>query len=83
MPLPSSPPAAQRVIEVTQAVTIENEGFNFLGNWQGLETLQKGTPIARDGARLIEAPYDGCVLIMPSRRLKPGQTAVRLGRVIA
>ena len=28
-------------------------------------------------------PYDDCVLVMPSRRLGPGLTAVRLGRFVA
>jgi len=36
--------------------------------------------IAEDGGQAICTPYDDCVLIMPSRRLAPGQTAVRLGR---
>jgi hypothetical protein len=30
----------------------------------------------------VRTPYDECVLIMPSRRLLPGQTAVRLGRYL-
>jgi len=31
----------------------------------------------------VRTPYDDCVLIMPSRRLVKGQTAVRLGRYVA
>jgi hypothetical protein len=31
----------------------------------------------------VTTPYDDCVLIMPSRRLDKGQTAVRLGRYVA
>ncbi len=34
------------------------------------------------GARAFSTPYDNCVLVMPSLRPKPGQTAVRLGRRI-
>ena len=41
-----------------------------------------GTVIAYDGTRPIRTPYDDCVLIMPSRRLAPGLTAVRLGRFV-
>ncbi|HET8726193.1 MAG TPA: M14 family metallopeptidase [Alphaproteobacteria bacterium] len=73
----------QKVIEVTQAVTIESDEFVFADDFTGMEILPKaGTPIGRDGRREVVAPYDGCVLIMPSRRLNRGQTAVRLGRLV-
>ena len=68
---------------VTDAVTIETETFRFTSAFSGLETIaQAGTVIAYDGARPVVTPYDDCVLIMPTKRLKPGQTAVRLGRYI-
>jgi hypothetical protein len=71
------------VIEVTEAVTITTGQFEFTGEFRGLEVLPKrGTPIGRDGEREIATPYDDCVLIMPSRRLVKGQTAVRLGRFV-
>ena len=74
----------QRVIEVTQAVTIAGESFEFVQDFRGLEVLpQKGTLIGRDNGREVRTPYDNCVLIMPSRRLVKGQTAVRLGRYVA
>ena len=74
----------QRVIEVTEAITISGDKFEFSGDYRGLEVLpQKGTLIGRDGDREIFSPYDDCVLIMPSRRLARGQTAVRLGRYVA
>jgi hypothetical protein len=41
-----------------------------------------GSVIGRDGGRPVVTPYDNCVLIMPSRRLGRGQTAVRLGRFV-
>jgi len=73
----------QRVIEVTEAVTITGDRFDFAGDFRGLEVLgKKGTLIGRDDGREVLTPYDGCVLIMPSRRLVRGQTAVRLGRYI-
>ena len=43
---------------------------------------RQGTLIAHDGDQPIRTPYDDCVLIMPSRRLGPGLTAVRLGRFV-
>jgi predicted deacylase len=76
-------PARQRTIEVTDAVTITADHFTFAGSYRGLEVIPKrGTEIGRDGARPVVTPYDECVLIMPSRRLTRGQTAVRLGRFI-
>ncbi len=73
----------QRVIEVTEAVTIAGARFDFAGDFRGLEMLpEKGTLIGRDDGREVRTPYDNCVLIMPSRRLVKGQTAVRLGRYL-
>jgi hypothetical protein len=72
---------AQRVIRVTEAVTITGDAFEFVQDFRGLEVLpHKGTLIGRDNGREVRTPYDDCVLIMPSRRLVKGQTAVRLGR---
>ncbi len=82
--LPARQPAAQRTIEVTHAITIGSDDFSFVGSFLGLETIPKaGDEIARDGAKIVRAPYDNCVLIMPSRRLGKGQTAVRLGRYVS
>jgi predicted deacylase len=73
----------QRVIDVTEAVTITGDRFAFAGDFRGLEVLTpKGSLIGRDGAREVRTPYDDCVLIMPSRRSGKGQTAVRLGRYV-
>jgi hypothetical protein len=71
----------QRVIEVTDAVTIATDKFRFIERFRGLEVIPKaGTVIAHDDEQPVRTPYDGCVLIMPSRRMMRGQTAVRLGR---
>jgi hypothetical protein len=73
----------QRIIEVTEAVTITGNRFEFAGDFRGLEVLTpKGTLIGRDDGREARTPYDDCVLIMPSRRSGKGQTAVRLGRYV-
>ena len=74
----------QRVIEVTEAVTITSDKFEFVDDFRGLEVLSpKGTLIGHDNGREVRTPYDDCVLIMPSRRLAKGHTAVRLGRFVA
>ncbi|HWD60768.1 MAG TPA: M14 family metallopeptidase [Stellaceae bacterium] len=73
----------QKVIEVTQAVTITGNRFEFVEPYVGLEVISKqGSLIGHDGDREVRTPYENCVLIMPSRRLVRGQTAVRLGRYI-
>jgi len=82
--LPNGPPPRQTIIEVTEAVTVANEDFAFNQDFVGMEVIEKaGTEIAQDGGVAVKTPYDRCVLIMPSRRLKPGQTAVRFGRFVA
>jgi predicted deacylase len=78
------PHPPQRIIDVTEAVTITGDNFEFVQDFRGLEVLSpKGTLIGRDNGREVRTPYDDCVLIMPSRRLAKGQTAVRLGRFVA
>lgn len=81
--LPSAAPAAQRVIEITAPVTISTDRFRFAADFVGMEVLpHAGDLIGHDGDREIRAPHDNCVLIMPSRRLEKGLTAVRLGRFV-
>jgi predicted deacylase len=73
----------QRFVEVTGPVTIASDAFRFVEEFMGLEVIPKaGTVIAYDGDKPVETPYDDCVLIMPSRRLNPGASAVRLGRYV-
>jgi predicted deacylase len=80
-PPPEMPP--QRIVQVTDAVTVNGGPFRFTQDFQGLEVVPKaGTVIAYDGAKPIRTPYDQCILIMPSRRLAPGLTAVRLGQFV-
>jgi predicted deacylase len=77
-------PESQRMIEVTHAVIVNGGPFRFTADFQGLEVIPKGgTLIGHDGDLPVRTPYDDCVLIMPSRRLGPGLTAVRLGRYVA
>ncbi len=64
----------QRVILVTEAVTISGERFDFVEPYRGLEVIPKqGTVIAHEDDREIRTPYDECILIMPSRRLLRGR----------
>lgn len=75
--------APQTVYDVTEAVTVETEGFRFVEDFQGLEVIPRaGTVIAYDGVRPVATPYDACCLIMPTHGSRPGQTAVRLAREV-
>jgi len=81
--LDRAPRPPQKVIEVTATVTIGSDDFAFALPVQGLAIVPKaGTLLARDGDDEVRTPYDECVLIMPTRRPKKGETAVRLGRFV-
>ncbi len=75
-------PAQQQLVRVTEAVVARSSDFHFLVPSVGLGVVaEAGTPIAQDGDQIWHAPYDDTVLVMPgTRNLKPGGTAVRLGR---
>ena len=79
-PLPL--PAEQRLVRVTEAVVARSTDFHFLVPAVGFGVVQQaGTPIAQDGDHIWVAPDDQTVLVMPGvKNLKPGGTAVRLGR---
>ena len=69
----------QRFFTVIEAVTIQSEGFEFAQAFTGGEILtDAGTAIGRDGDREVVTPIDNVMLVMPSKRLWKGQTAVRL-----
>jgi len=81
--LDPAPQPVQQVIEVTATITIGSDDFAFALPVEGLAVVPKaGTLLARDGATDVRTPYDDCVLIMPTRRPKKGETAVRLGRFV-
>ena len=75
-------PKRQRFIRVTEAVTVTTDAFSFNQTFRGMEIIPKaGTVLGHDGDHAVETPFDDCVLIMPSGRLAPGQTAVRFGQI--
>jgi hypothetical protein len=69
-------------VRVTEPVVALSADFRLLVPPVGLSVIAKaGTPIAQDGERVWTTPYDDAVLVMPgTRNLRPGGTAVRLGR---
>lgn len=73
----------QKFVEVTDVVTIKSNDFEFTEPYFGLEVIPAaGTLLGKDGSEEVRTPHDDCILIMPSRRLFPGHTAVRLGKFI-
>ncbi|MGD7552034.1 succinylglutamate desuccinylase/aspartoacylase domain-containing protein, partial [Ralstonia pseudosolanacearum] len=75
-------PDSMRFYEVSGPVTIQTDDFRFAQDWRGFEHLPQGTLIGHDGAEEIRAPHSTTVLIMPSARLWPGKTAVRLAQPV-
>lgn len=75
-------PERQRLVRVSEPVVARSAAFRFLVPTVGLSVIAKaGTPIAQDGEQVFVTPYDDTVLVMPgTNNLKPGGTAVRLGR---
>jgi predicted deacylase len=77
-------PPAQRVVEVTSTVTIGSDAFRFTQPVRGLQVIHRaGSVYAVDADTQISTPHDDCVLIMPTRKPKRGETAVRLGRFVS
>jgi predicted deacylase len=77
------PEPDQKVVEVTETVTITTDDFAFAIPVRGLAVVPVArTVLAHDGDADVCTPYDNCVLIMPTRRPKKGETAVRLGRFV-
>ncbi len=81
--LDTAAPPPQRIVEVTATVTIETDEFHFVRQVHGFEMIRRaGTVYAADGETEIRTPHDDCILVMPTRKPKRGETAVRLGRYI-
>ncbi len=77
----SDVPPSQSVFTVVEAITIQSEKFVFAQPFSGGEIIaRKGTLIGHDGDQPVVTPEDDIMLVMPSKRLWRGQTAVRLAR---
>jgi predicted deacylase len=82
--LDDAAPPPQHIVEVTSTVTIVSDAFRFTQPVHGLQVIRRaGTVYAMDAGAEICTPHDDCVLIMPTRKPKRGETAVRLGRFVS
>nr|WP_319386570.1 succinylglutamate desuccinylase/aspartoacylase family protein [uncultured Roseibium sp.] len=76
-----SPSTLQTAYTVIKAITIKNEEFVFERPFSGGEVItDNGTVLGYDGGEPVCTPEDNLMLVMPSKRLWRGQTAVRLAR---
>lgn len=81
--IPSLRDIPPRTVEVTEVVTATSDQVSFVGGIVGMEVVpHRGTVVGYDGDAAITTPHDDCVLIMPSRSARIGQTAVRFGRLV-
>ena len=78
-----APVPAQKIVRVTDALIAGSLDYQFAAGLKGLSIVaKKGDLIALDAGQPVQAPYDDCVLIMPTLvHVKPGLTAVRIGRI--
>ena len=78
-----APVPAQKVVRITEALIASTLDYKFADGLKGLSIVpHKGDVIANDAGKPVLAPYDNCVLIMPTLvHVKPGLTAVRIGRL--
>jgi len=77
----SDTPPRQAAFTVIEAVTIKSDEFTFAQPFLGGEIIEKrGTLIGHDGETPVVTPENDIMLVMPSKRLWRGQTAVRLAR---
>jgi predicted deacylase len=79
-----TPVAKQKVVKVSDAIIANTTDFRFADGLEGLSVVKaKGDLIGTDGDQAVTAPYDDCVLIMPTlTHVKPGLTVVRIGQFV-
>ena len=75
--------APQQRFELLQTCMVRTAAFRFSRPLIGFETFRRGEPIATDGEHTIEAPCDGCTVLMPTREPIVGREAVYLARPLA
>jgi predicted deacylase len=76
--------APPKVVRVTDALVATTTDYRFAPGLRGLSVVpNKGDLIATDAGTPVTAPYENCVLIMPTMvHVKPGLTVVRIGQLL-
>ena len=72
-----------KVVRVTDALVATSTNYQFREGTKGLDIIaKKGDVFAHDDGKPMAAPYDNCVLIMPTLvHVKVGLTVVRIGQL--
>lgn len=79
-----SPAPPTRVVRITDALIASTTDYQFRAGTKGLDIIERqGDVFAWDGGQPVTAPYDNCVLVMPTLvHVKPGLTVVRIGQLL-
>jgi predicted deacylase len=79
-----TPVPPTRVVRITDALIASTTDYQFRAGTKGLDIIEsKGEVFAWDGGQPVVAPYDHCVLVMPTLiHVKPGLTVVRIGQLL-
>lgn len=78
--LPS--PTPPRRYRVEQVFRPERDDARFVRPFAAFEGVAAGTPIAIDGDRTLNAPFDDCVILMPTPVIAKGRDMVTLARIV-
>lgn len=72
-----------KVVRITDALVANTTNYRFREGTKGLDIIAKqGDLIAHDDGVPVVAPYDNCVLVMPTLvHVKQGLTVVRIGKL--
>ncbi len=82
--MPAVTLAPQRLVDVTGVVTATSDHFVLAADYAGLDRVpHAGTVIGYDQGVPVCTPHDDCILIMPARKVRCGQTVVRFGRIVS
>ena len=82
--LTTEKPPLQSVVDISSVITLKTAQFCWIRPLRGLEVIaEAGTLIALDGDVEVRTPHADAVMVMPVPNPKPGQTAVRIGRLRA
>lgn len=76
---PDTPPRRYRVEHVFRP---EHDDARFARPFSSFEQLAEGAPIAIDGDRTLNAPFDDCVILMPTPVIAKGRDMVTLARIV-
>ncbi|MBL8700201.1 MAG: succinylglutamate desuccinylase/aspartoacylase family protein [Alphaproteobacteria bacterium] len=74
--------APTRRFRVEQVFRPVHDDARFARDFVSFETLPAGAPIAFDGDRTLTAPFDECVILMPTPVIAKGRDMVTLARIV-